>query len=91
MRIALGASAADIRVTVLRQASLVLGMGLITGTFGALVLSRWLTSLTFGISPLDPRIVFASASVLAIAVLLAAWLPARRAAGVEPRSALQEG
>ena len=91
VRIALGASAADIRATVLRQASLVLGMGLITGTFGALVLSRWLTSLTFGISPLDPRIVFASAAVLAIAGLLAAWLPARRAARVEPRSAMQEG
>ena len=54
VRIALGATAADIRLTVLRQAGFVLGAGLIAGTAGALVLGRWLTSLTFGISPVGP-------------------------------------
>ena len=91
IRIALGATAAHIRLTVLRQASFVLGVGLIAGAVGALVLGRWLTSLAFGISPSDPRIVVAAAVVLTTTGLLAAWLPARRATRVEPRRAMQEG
>lgn len=91
IRIALGATAADIRLTVLRQASLALGMGLIAGISGAFVLGRWLTSLVFGISPLDVRIVMAAAAILTMAGLFAAWLPARRAARIEPRCAMQEG
>jgi putative ABC transport system permease protein len=91
VRIALGATAADIRLTVLRQASFVLGVGLIAGTVGALVLGRWLTSLTFGISPSDRRILVAAAVVLTTTGLLAAWLPARRASRVAPTIAMQEG
>jgi len=90
IRIAFGATAARIRLTVLRQASFVLGVGLVAGTLGALVLGRWLSSLAFGISPSDPRIVMAAAAVLATTALLAAWLPARRAARIEPRIAMQE-
>jgi putative ABC transport system permease protein len=89
VRIALGATAAHIHLTVLRQAGSVLGAGLILGTAGALVLGRWLTSITFGISPTDSRIVAAAALVLTTTGLLAAWLPAWRAARVEPRSAMQ--
>jgi putative ABC transport system permease protein len=91
VRIALGATAAHIRLAILRQASVVLGMGLMVGIFGALVLGRWLTSLTFGTSPLEARIVVAAGAVLTTSGLVAAWLPARRAARVEPRYAMQEG
>jgi predicted permease len=91
LRIALGATAADIRLTVLRQAGFVLGVGLIAGTVGARVLGRWLTSLTFGISPSDPRIFFAAAVVLTTTGLLAAWLPARRASRMAPTIAMHEG
>jgi putative ABC transport system permease protein len=91
IRMALGATAAQIRVTVLRQASVVLGAGLLAGTLGALVLGRWLTSLAFEISPSDPRILLAAAVLLALMGLLAAWLPARRASRVAPRVAMQEG
>lgn len=91
VRIALGATAARIHLTVFRQAGSVLGAGLIAGTIGALALGRWLTSLTFGISPSDPRIVVAAAVVLTITGLLAAWVPSRRAARVEPKHAMQEG
>ena len=90
VRIALGATAAHIRLTVLRQAGLVLGVGSDCRHVGALVLGRWLTSLTFGISPSDPRIIVAAAVVLTTTGLLSAWLPARRAARVEPRYAMQE-
>jgi putative ABC transport system permease protein len=91
VRIALGATAAHIHLTVFRQAGLVLGAGLIAGTIGALVLGRWLTALAFGISPSDPRIILAAAVVLTTTGLLAAWVPSRRAARVEPKYAIQEG
>jgi putative ABC transport system permease protein len=91
IRIALGATKAQIRFTVLRLASIPLGTGLVAGGLGALLLGRWLTSLAFGISPSDPRIVAAAAVVLTATGLVAAWLPARRAARIEPRIAIQEG
>jgi hypothetical protein len=91
IRIALGATGAQIRLTVLRMASIPLGTGLVAGSLGALLLGRWLTSLAFGISPSDPRIVVAAAAVLAATGIVAAWLPARRAARIEPRIAIQEG
>ena len=54
IRIALGATAARIQLTVLRQAGVVLGAGLLAGTVGALVLGRWLTSLAFWNQSLGP-------------------------------------
>ena len=91
IRIALGATRAQIRLTVLRMASIPLGTGLVAGSLGALLLGRWLASLAFGISPSDPRIVVAAAAVLTATGIVAAWLPARRAARIEPRVAMQEG
>lgn len=90
IRMALGATAAQMRLMIVRQASFVLGTGLLAGTVGALVLGRWLRSLAFEISPSDPRIFLAAAGLLTIAGLLAAWLPARRASLVAPRIAMQE-
>jgi putative ABC transport system permease protein len=57
----------------------------------ASAVGRWLTSLVFQISPSDPRILLATASLLTVTGLAAAWLPARRAARVEPRITMQEG
>jgi putative ABC transport system permease protein len=68
----------------------VLGAGLVLGTAGALLLARWLTTLAFGISPSDPRILGGAAVVLATTGLLAAWLPARRASRVAPAVAIQD-
>ena len=75
----------------LRQAVLVLAVGLVIGTAGALALGRWLSSLTFQVSPSDPRILGATALLLAGTGLLAAWLPARRASRVDPKTAMREG
>lgn len=91
IRIALGATGTQVRALVLRQAALVVGMGLAAGIAGALLLGRWLSSLVFEISPSDPRILLATALLLTITGLLSAWLPARRASRVEPRAAMQEG
>jgi predicted permease len=90
IRMALGATAAQVRVLVLRQAALMLAIGLVVGIGGATVLGRWLSSLVFLISPSDPRILLATAFLLTITGLFAAWLPARRASRVPPRIAIQE-
>jgi ABC-type antimicrobial peptide transport system permease subunit len=90
IRIALGATTAQIRRMVLRQASFVLGAGLVPGIVGALMLGRWLRSLAFGISPSDPGILLTAVVLLTITGVLATWLPARRASRVAPRIAIQE-
>jgi ABC-type antimicrobial peptide transport system permease subunit len=91
IRMALGATTAEIRALVLQQVALILGVGLVFGSAGALMLGRWLTSLVFQIRPSDPRVMLATASLLTVTGLIAAWLPARRASRVEPRVAIQEG
>jgi putative ABC transport system permease protein len=90
IRIALGATASQVRALVLRQAATVVGVGVAAGLAGALALGRWLEALTFGIAPSEPRILIASAVVLAVVAVIAAWLPAQRAAHVEPGLTMQE-
>jgi predicted permease len=91
IRMALGATAAQVRALVLRQAAIVIGSGLVVGVAGALLLGRWLSSLVFKVSPWDPRILLATALLLTITGLVAAWLPARRASRMAPNMALQDG
>ena len=91
IRMALGATAADVRALVLRQAAIVVGSGLVVGIAGALVLGRWLSSLVFQVSPWDLRILAVTAVLLMITGAVAAWLPARRASRVAPGMAMQEG
>jgi ABC-type antimicrobial peptide transport system permease subunit len=64
--------------------------GLAGGTAGALMLGRWLRSLVFAVSPSDPGILLAAVVLLTMTGLVAAWLPARRASRVSPRTAMQE-
>jgi len=91
IRIALGATAAQARAVVFRQAAVVVALGLAAGLGGALMLGRWLAALAFGISPSDPRILLATALVLTFVAIVAAWLPAQRAARIQPTVAMQEG
>jgi putative ABC transport system permease protein len=91
IRMALGATAAQVRALVLRQAVIVIGSGLVVGVAGALLLGRWLSSLVFKVSPWDPRILLATALLLTITGFVAAWLPARRASRMPPNMALQDG
>jgi putative ABC transport system permease protein len=88
IRMALGASPSEIRRLMLKEGAGVILGGVILGLAAAAALSRSLSTLLFGVQPLDPA-VFASAALLMLLVgLLATELPARRAAAVDPVKAL---
>jgi putative ABC transport system permease protein len=89
IRIALGASPRDILATVVRQGMVLVAIGLVCGLFGALALTRLLKNLLFEVTPTDAP-TYAAVSVLLMAAALAAcWVPARRAAGIDPQVALR--
>jgi ABC-type antimicrobial peptide transport system permease subunit len=64
-------------------------VGLALGLVGALALTRLLASLLFSVSPTDPVTFGAAALVVVLTTVLASWVPARRAAGVDPVSVLK--
>jgi predicted permease len=84
VRLALGADAAKLKSIVLKRASIPLAVGLGAGFIGAFVLTRRLESLLFEITPHDPATLAAVVAVLLAAGLGAAYIPARRAARVDP-------
>jgi ABC-type antimicrobial peptide transport system permease subunit len=89
IRIALGATQRNVLGLVLRQGTLLAAIGLTAGLAGAWVLTRFMQSLLFGVSGTD-RITFAAvAAVLAIVAILATFIPARRAARIDPMVALR--
>jgi predicted permease len=89
VRLALGAQVTDIRRLFMRRGLVLAGIGVAIGLGGAAASTRLMRSLLFGISPLDP-ITFAAVSVvLGAAAVLASYLPARRAAAVDPIETLR--
>ncbi len=89
IRMALGATERGIRWLVVREALATAAAGLAVGLAAAAALAGWTVSLLFEVSPLDP-VSFAIAPLLLVTVtLVASYLPADRAARVEPRTALQ--
>jgi len=89
VRMALGAGRSAILAMVLKRALLLAGAGVAIGVAGGLALTRLLRSMLFGVSPTDPA-VFAGVSLFLLAVAaLAGYLPARRAARVDPLIALR--
>jgi ABC-type antimicrobial peptide transport system permease subunit len=89
MRMALGAQARDVIALVMRQGSRLTALGVAAGLLGALALTRWLESLLDGVSARDPFTFLGIAALLVAVALLASWLPARRAARVEPVIAIR--
>ena len=88
IRMALGARIADIRAMFLRQGVLLTVTGLAIGLFASLVLTRMISTLLFGVAPLDPVTYGITAVALATVALLATYLPARHASRVDPLVAL---
>ena len=89
VRIALGASRSAVLSMVLKQASVLVAAGLALGLAGSLAGDRLLRSMLFGVSPLNPLVVGLSGLLVVITGLLAAYVPARRAAAVDPMAALR--
>ncbi len=89
VRLALGAQPAQIRMMMLRQGMRLLGFGLLLGFAGAIALSRAIRSVLFGVSANDPLIYGAVTLVLVCAAAAACWIPARRAARVNPMETLR--
>jgi ABC-type antimicrobial peptide transport system permease subunit len=83
IRLAIGAQPGEVRRMVLRQGLLVSGLGVAVGLAGAVVLTRFLATLLFGVSPTDPAVLALSALLLLTVAAAASWLPARRAAVVD--------
>ena len=90
IRMALGASRRDILTMILREAAILLGIGLAVGTVLALAAGNAAASLLYGLKPRDPLTLAAAIVGMMVVALLASLLPARRAAAVHPMVALRE-
>jgi ABC-type antimicrobial peptide transport system permease subunit len=89
IRLALGARPMQLRGMILRESSGITVMGILAGVAAALFLTRLVKSMLYGIQPYDfPTFLLGVALLLAVA-LIAGWIPAQRAAGVQPMEALR--
>jgi predicted permease len=90
VRMALGAAPASVATLIVRQALVVTASGIAVGVVGAVVVGRMVRSQLFGVTATDPvTLIVAAVAFLGVAVV-ASWVPARRAAGVSPVTALRE-
>jgi predicted permease len=89
IRMAVGASSGEVLAHIFRGAFSMLIVGLAGGLAGAFLLTRVLKSLLFQVSALDPAALTAACILMALVGILAAWIPARRAARLDPMTVLR--
>ncbi|MCL4401296.1 MAG: ABC transporter permease [Acidobacteria bacterium] len=89
IRMALGAKKSDVIALVMKDVALICGVGVVAGSVAALMMSKVVESLVFQIKAGDPRIELAAAVILIAVAAGAAWIPARRAARMDPMAALR--
>jgi ABC-type antimicrobial peptide transport system permease subunit len=89
VRVALGAGPADLLWMLVSQSAWLVVTGLLIGGTGALALTRLVRSLLFGVTPSDPVSFALGGGLLAIVMLVATLIPARRATTVSPLAALR--
>jgi predicted permease len=89
IRLALGAQPAQVRGMILRESTGLAVAGVVVGVAAALLLARLVKSMLYGIQPDDPATLASGVALLLLVALAASWIPARRAAGVQPMEALR--
>ena len=89
VRMALGATRGRLRWLVVRESLLLFAAGGAAGALAAAFLSRFAASMLYGVTPGDPVTYAAAAGLLALVLLAAAWLPARRATAIDPMAVLR--
>ncbi len=89
VRIALGAQQRDILKHILGQGAVLIIVGLVIGLSAAFIFTRFLSSLLFDVGATDPLTFLSTPALLALVALLACYIPARRAARVDPIVALR--
>jgi predicted permease len=89
VRMALGATQGEVGRMVVRQGLAIASAGVVIGLIGAFALTRLMSALLFGVSSTDPMTFAAVAALLFAVTVAASYIPARRAAGVDPMEALR--
>ena len=89
IRIALGARPSQVKALVVRRAVILACAGESIGLAAAVGLSRWVSSLLFGVTALDPLTYLSSAAIVLAAALIASYIPTLRAASVNPVESLR--
>jgi ABC-type antimicrobial peptide transport system permease subunit len=89
VRIALGATVSDVTRMIARRGIALAALGIGAGLLGALGATRYLHGLLYGVSPTDPVALAGTCLLLLVVALIASWLPARRAAALDPMEALR--
>jgi ABC-type antimicrobial peptide transport system permease subunit len=91
IRMALGAAPAGVVRMVLARVAILVALGILVGSGVSLWASRFVTTLLYGLQPRDPLALALAALVLAAVGALAGWIPASRAARIDPARVLREG
>jgi len=89
VRMALGASSSYVLRLVMGEGLVLTGVGVVLGIGGALIVSRYMQSLTYGISPIDPLTYAIAITVIPAAAILGCWRPASKAAAANPLDAIR--
>ena len=89
VRMALGATARDVRRMVMRRGFLIAGLGSVLGLVGAVLANRLLAAMLYEVTPTDPATLTTVAALLLAVGLVACYVPARQAMQVDPMAALR--
>ncbi|MEO7997629.1 MAG: FtsX-like permease family protein [Gemmatimonadaceae bacterium] len=89
VRMSLGADASRVQRMILSEGGLLVGIGLAIGVVGAMLLTRLMQGMLFGVSPNDPATLATVAGIMALVGITACWVPALRAARIDPGIALR--
>ncbi len=89
IRLALGAQPSQVRGMILRESAWLAGAGVVVGLCASLAMAQAIKSMLYGIAPNDPLTLASGVTLLQAVAMAASWIPARRAAGVQPVVALR--